>query len=177
MAKHTARKSFRKYLKGNVDETLGLGTLAAQTLTGTDYDESVNERTFISSHKATWSISDWTPGAGIGPVLVGIAHGDYTNAEVEEVIENTGSWNEGDKVAQEVAKRQIRIVGKFESPEGGSTFDTILNEGKPIHTKLNWILNQGETLRLWAYNLGSQPFATTDPQVRISGHVNLWPGK
>ena len=165
-----------RYLKGSVNEELSLGTLAARTLIGTTFDETVNERTLVSSLVATWSLQDFTAAAGDGPIMVGVAHGDYSDAEIEAVLEATGSWDEGDKVAQEVGKRLVRRIGVFRvqaSDAGTGTYT--LNDGKPIKTKLNWILNQGVRLKIWAYNMGSSPLATTNPVVGAEGHANLWP--
>jgi len=179
MAKRTPkrRRSMGGYLKGNIDESLSLGTLASLTLVSDTWDETVVEKTFVSSIVAIWSLSDFTPAIGDGPILVGVAHSDYTDAEIEAVLENTGSWDQGDLVQQETARRLVRIIGKFElEAVAGSTFGgaSVLNDGKPIKTKLNWTLVTGQTLRHWAYNLGSSPIATTVPLLKVSGHANLW---
>lgn len=172
--KHPRKRRMGRYIKGNVDERLDLGTLAGATLVAVAFDDAVTERTLISSLKATWSLKDVTPVENSGPILVGIAHSDYTAAEIEEVIEATGSWDEGNKVTREVMGRQVRIIGTFR--DRGVPLETVvLNDGRPIKTKLNWILTTGDTLDLWAYNLGTAAVATTDPQMHVEGHVNLWP--
>ncbi len=163
-----------RYIRGTVDEDLTIGTLAGKTLVAAGFDEAVQERTLVSSIVASYSVADWTAIAANGPLLVGIAHGDYSDAEIEEWIETTGSWDEGDLVQQEVASRKIRRVGVLTDPDA-ATKSSVLNDGKAIKTKLNWILNQGITLKLWAYNMGTAAFATTDPRVRAQGHVNLFP--
>ncbi len=163
-----------RYIRGSVDEDLPGGTLAAKTVVGAGFDEAVNERTLVSSIEAIYSMNDFTPIASVGPVMVGVAHGDYSDAEIEEWIETTGSWDEGDLVQQEVASRKIRKIGVFEEAALAAE-NAVLNDGKPIKTKLNWILNQGITLKLWIYNQGTVAFATTDPRIRAQGHVNLWP--
>ncbi len=168
------RRRMGKYLRGSVDESLALGTLAAKTVVGIAFDETVNERTLVSSVVARYAITGFTPGTGDGPILIGLAHGDYTDAEIEAWIENTGSWNEGDLVNQEIAARKIRRIGIFEIPDA-ETLAAVLNDGKPMKTKMNWILLQGQTLRLWAYNLGVSAIATTSPEVSAQGHANLWP--
>ncbi len=168
------RRRMGRYLRGTVDETTLLGTLAGSTLISDIYDNVVNERTLVSSHIGTWTLSDLTPGAGVGPILVGIAHSDYTNAEIEEVIEATASWNEGDLLAQERAKRKVRRIGIFDTLDNAAD-SVVLNDGKPIKTKLNWILLQGQSLRFWAYNMGTGALATTDPRLQVQGHVNLFP--
>ncbi len=161
-----------------MDELLDLGTLASRTLIGVAFDETVNERTFISSIVASHIISEWTAAAGDGPVMVGFAHSDYSDSEIEAFIETTGSWNETDQIAQEVGKRKIKIVGTIALAgfgAGGGVGMQALNDGKPINTKLGWILTQGQTVRLWAYNLGDSAFASTDPDYNVEGHANLWP--
>lgn len=177
MAKNHGKKRSRRmsgsYIKGIVDEELPLGTLAAKSLVRVPFDEVAAEKTFISSIVASYSMNNWTNVLEAGPILIGIAHSDYTAAEIEEVIENTGSWNRGDKIAQERSKRLIRIIGQF-STEGITGAKVSLNDGKPIKTKLGWSLNTGRGLSLWAYNLGVAAVATTDPNVFASGHCNLW---
>lgn len=168
MAKHSKRRYTRKLIKGVVDEALTVGALAATTLVGGAYDDSVTERTFLISHEAVWFLREST--ALEGGLLVGIAHSDYSDAEVEAFIENTGSWDEGDLIGQEVGKRKIRIVGQF----GAFAQDMSLNEGVPIKTICKFILNAGDSLRLWAYNLSGATL-TTGSVVTNSGHVWLRP--
>ncbi len=172
------KKSYRKrrmgrYIRGNVDENLLLTSLAARALVKTPFDENVEDRCFVSSIVARFSMGDFTLGSDIGPIMVGVAKDDYTAAEIEAFIENTASWSEGDEIAQEIGKRRIKIVGVF--PNVSTLGDNVLNDGKAIKVKLGWILNQGSTISLWAYNLGASPVATTVPDIHCQGHVNLWP--
>ncbi len=165
----------RRYMKGNVDEVLPLGALGAVSLTTVPFDDTVVDRTLISSLVATWSIGEFTKATGDGPILVGVAHSDYSAAEIEEVIENTGSWDEGDLISREKANRKVRIIGVFRSRDAaGAVGQMSLNSGKPIKTKLNWILTPGDTLDMFAYNLGSSAL-TTGALVQAQGHANLWP--
>ncbi len=168
------RRAMGRYIRGNVNEQLAIGTLASKTLTVDAFDSVVKERTWISSVRAAWSVNNWTPTATVGPLLIGIAHGDYSAAEIEEWIENTGTWDEGDLVQQEVGKRKIRIVGQLSAPASAGE-DTVLNDGRQTTTKCGWILNAGQTLDIWAYNLGLAAFATTAPILHADGHANLWP--
>ncbi len=168
------RRPMGRYLRGSVDDELSLGTLATKTAIEQQFDETVNERTLVSSLVATWTMSNWTPIAAAGPILVGVAHSDYALSEIEAFIEATGSWNEGDMIQQEIAKRKIRRIGIFDSPLA-ATDSAVLNDGKPIKTKMNWILLQGQTLNMWAYNLGTASIATTVPLIHAEGHANLWP--
>ncbi len=110
-----------------------------------------------------------------GPIVFGVAHSDYTDAEIEEVIENTASWDEGNKVQQEVAKRLVRTIGTMVGTELAGVSDVKFNKGVPVKTKLNWILTTGDTLRLWGYNKSDGALSGTAPIIRANGHANLWP--
>ncbi len=170
------RRPMGRYIRGTVDEELDLGTLAARTAILVIFDNVVNERMLISSLVAIWSLADWTVATSDGPVLVGVSHSDYNATEIEEYLEQTQSWNEGNKIAQEINTRKIRRIGVFQSPIGGVAADAVvLNDGKAIKTKLNWIMLQGQSLNIWAYNMGGSAFATTNPTLRAVGHANLWP--
>ncbi len=163
-----------RYLRGNVDEFMQLGTLAAVTLLSALFDETVDEKTLVSSIVATWTLGNWTPIANAGPIMFGVAHSDYTDAEIEAYIEATSSWNRSDLLAtREVAKRLIRRIGQFQAPTAVEQV-AVINDGRPVKTKLNWRMQEGQTLRLWAYNTGGAAIATTDPLVRCNGHANLW---
>lgn len=174
MAKGRPKRRFRKYLRGSVDESQSLGTLAANAVISTVFGDTVNERTWVSSLVARWSLSGYTKSTGDGPILVGICHSDYDAAEIEAWVENSDSWDEGNLVQQEVAKRKIRQVGIFEIPVDEASATT-LNYGKMIRTKCSWMLNQGQSLKIWSYNMGTSPLATTSPVVACFGHANLWP--
>ncbi len=164
-----------RYIRGNVDEELALTTLASKDVVGAVFDEVVNERTLVSSIVAMYNLANFTPGANIGPFIFGVAHGDYTDAEVEEYLEQTGQWNEGNLQSQEVSKRKIRRIGVIGDGIAVAADIGDFNDGRPKKTKLNWILLQGQSLRLWAYNMGSANVATTAPSLTCNGHVNLWP--
>ncbi len=157
-----------KYIRGDIDEELGVGALTTKTVINAAFDSVVNERTLVSSIVALWSMEAHT--GGEGPIVVGVNHSDYTAAEVQEVLDATGSWDEGDLVAQEIAGRKIRQIGVF---QGVAALET-LNDGKPIKTKLNWILLQGQTLDVWAYNRDAATL-TTGTSIKVDGHANLWP--
>ncbi len=169
------RRAFRKYLKGNIDEVVVLSTLGAGTLISDIFDDLVIEKTFITSVDVIWEMDVVDVTSGDGPILVGLAHSDYTDAEIQAVIDSTGSWDEGDLVAQEVAKRKVKIIGEFATLIGDAAgVQVTLNDGKRIHTKLKWMLQSGTGLRIWAMNKGSSPLST-GTNVKAQGVAHLWP--
>ncbi len=174
LAKHGRGGKYRAYIAGPIDEKFALGTLSASSVIISTMAEVVVEKTWLSSVRAAWALQNYTTGTDDGPIMVGIAHSDYSAAEVEEWIENTAGWSQADLVAQEVGRRKIRKVGIFESPASAAE-DSVLNDGKAITTKCNWLLLTGQTISLWAYNMGDSNLATTDPDVHVQGKANLWP--
>ncbi len=166
------KRSMKGYLKGNIEESLALGTLGTRTLIADTFDESPEEKTLISSIVATWALNGIV--SGQGPIAFGVAHSDYSDAEIEAVLENVASWDQGSKVEQEIAKRLVRQIGVFVSQTGSGTNDVEFNDGKPMKTKLNWRLNTGDTLKMWAYNISDDALSTADPVMKCNGHANLW---
>ncbi len=173
MAKHGKGRNMGKYLRGNIQLDLDLGTLATKVAILAAAGDTVTEAMYVSSVKAIWSLSGITIADNEGPILVGVAHSDYTGAEIEEYLENASNWAVGDLIAQEKAKRKIRRVGILMPPSSGLG-QSVLNDGKPITTKCGWLISEGQTIDIWAYNLGTAALATTDPNVNIQGHANLW---
>ncbi len=171
------RRKFRRYLRGQISFTFDFGSLASKDLVLAPVPDVLTEKAWLSSVKSTYSLTDVTDSTqDAGPVLVGIAHSDYTAAEVEAWIENLGSWEQGDKISQEIAKRMIRRVGVFPGKDANNLEQAqVLNLGRPITTKCGWQLTTGQTVDFWVYNMGTGVFATTTPTVHFEGHANLWP--
>ncbi len=171
--KGRGKGNFRRYMKGRIDLDLSLSTLGSKVVISSVTPGSVVDTTRVSSIKASYSLSGFTPGENKGPIVVGVAHPDYTSSEIEAWIENTGGWDIGNMVQREVAQRRIRQIGTFPIPED-ATKGVVLNDGKPIRTKLNWVISEGEGLRFWAWNAGTNALTTTDPNFIVEGHANLW---
>lgn len=169
------KRKFRRYIAGRIQKRFLLGTLAGQTAISDVVGDVLTEAAWLSSVKLRWTLSEFTVGINDGPITVGVAHSDYTDAEILEWILGSESWDQGNMVAREINRRKIRRVGTFGAPGGGGTAAAVLNDGKPIRTKCGWQLSTGQTVRLWAFNGGTSALATTDPVVAASGKANLWP--
>ncbi len=96
----------------------------------------------------------------------GLAHSDYTAAEVEECLEATGALDKGDKVAQEQANRLVREIGTLDLDPS-----TKWNDGRQIKIRLNWLMSTGDTLNLWIRN-SSGTIYSTGGGIAIAGE--LW---
>ncbi len=161
-----------RYINGGLDVDLSLSTLAAKTAVGA-VTNTVSDACRVSSIRAGYTLSDMTPVANAGPIAVYVAHSDYTAAEVEGFIEAASAWDLGDKIAKEVRSRLVRLIGVFDIPSN-ATESSRLNEGRPIKTRLNWLLADGDGLKFIAYNMGVAALATTNPNLNVFGNANLW---
>ncbi len=141
----------RALIVGSINFTLALSTLNDQTLISGTLGSNPGTETFLLSIKATWSLDNGVKGEG--PIVVGVAHEDYTDAEIEAWIENTGSWAPFNLVQREIAQRKIRLVGSFTNDSGSATLSTeSLNEGRPIKTICRWANSDTQSLKVWAFN-------------------------
>ncbi len=134
--------------------SLALSTLLDQIVVkGTTLTAS--DRSYrLLSMRTTWGMRGGT--AGEGPILVGYAHSDYTVTEIKEAVEAEGAMVTNDKIAQEQANRLVRVVGTFP----GITEDEVLNDGRPIRTKLNWAIPLGGNVDVFAYNRSGATLTT-----------------
>ncbi len=164
----------RNYIRGNLDLSIAGGTLAGNTALKQDVGDTVDDTTKVTSIVATHTWSGFTGGDNIGPVQVGVAHSDYSLAEISAYINLSTGWSQADLVSREISARKIRRIGTFQVEAASAGEISVLNDGKPIKTKLNWILSEGQTLAFWMFNTGSAAFATTDPDYNIFGHANLF---
>jgi len=166
MVKHRKRKFNMRKVK--LASSSSIGALAAADVVSNPITNALTDKLRFISVDATYTLSDAVT-ADDGHSF-GLAHSDYTAAEVEECLEAGGSLDLGNKVAQEQANRLVREIGTFGSvpvTTGGLMF----NDGKPVKTRLNWLMSEGDTLNLWIRN-GSGAVYTTGSAILING--NLW---
>ncbi len=166
MAHKGGRKGRRKgYRYLPVEANVAIGALADEDVITGSWPDTVDQDTWAISLRAAWSLIGITTGEGT--MVVGVAHSDYTAAEIEECLEVSTSWDRSDKIAQERRKRKVRIVGSF--PMNSS--DETLEQGLPITTKLGFKMEIGESLQTWAWNRSASVF-TTGMRLEVTGGVN-----
>ncbi len=102
----------------------------------------------------------------------GLAHGDYTAAEIEESLEAITAIDLGDKVAQEQANRLVREIGTFAgSTAGVANAGAIFNDGRRMKVRLNWAMSIGQQVTLWIRNSSGVVY-TTGSVITMNG--DLW---
>ncbi len=154
MARHGRNPKRRRYNLRRVRMTpeLALATLASDTAIVAVMTGVATDTYRAVSVIATWALRGIT--GGEGPITVGYAHSSYTVTQIKECLE-AFSIDQGDKLSSEQASRLVRIVGTF-----ASEADTMLNDGKPIKTRLNWKIAIGSQVNLFAYNEDTAALST-----------------
>jgi hypothetical protein len=166
MARHPKRKfNLRKV---RVAISLSIGSLAAFDVnTGNITVVSTNPYRIVSAD-LSWSLTDLATVSNDG-FEFGLAHGDYSAAEVEECLEAGASIDPGDLVSREQANRLVRTVGIAGS---GAVTDgsLIFNDGMPVKTKLNWPVGIGDAINLFIRN-GSDTTWGSGTNIKVFGHI------
>ncbi len=162
MAKHGGRGRGRRRAfnlrRVRVQQSLAPGALATGDVTVGPLTAAITDPLRIVSVNFTYAITDVkaVPDDGFE---FGLAHSDYTAAEIEECLENQSAIDLGDKIAQEQANRLVRHIGIMTGQtavNAGYTF----NDGRPVKTKLNWRMSSGDTLNLWIRNASDTVWTT-----------------
>ncbi len=150
--------------------SVGLGALAAaDVVSGVIGDPAEDKLRFISLNASySWANkTDIDDGCEFG-----LAHSDYTAAEIEECLEAQGAIDLGDKVAQEQANRLVRSIGTISGPSAPAAAGGIQwNDGRQHKVRLNWLMAAGDQLQLWMRN-GSSAVYTTGSSITAQG--DLW---
>lgn len=148
-----------------VFHTQTLGTLSNVTSAQNEMLETSDNEYRVLSVKLNWSWRGVT--AGEGPIEFGVCHGDYTQTEVDEALEAEAAILRGDKVLQEQANRLVRRLGMID-PLGQVA--GVFDNGRQLTTRLNWVISEGKTLNMFAYNRNGSAL-TTGSNLQIGGHA------
>lgn len=118
------------------------------------------------SMQMTWTYNGAT--GGDGPITVGYCHSDYSVAEIKECLEAQAAVATGNKIALEQSNRLVRIVGTIRAVANAGS---ALNDGKPIKTRLNWLITVGDQVNFFAFNENTAAL-TTGGVINAVG--NMW---
>lgn len=157
----------RRYSKGFVAipffATLAIGTLSdgVAALSGL-LGATLGEDLFITSIKAAWSMEAHT--AGEGPYSVGFHHSDLSVTELVEGL-TAQQTDPDDIIANERGRRPARKVGTF----SGLNTDEVLNDGRPIKTKIKWSVGDGHNPAM--YCLSHATSTTTGTVINCQGTI------
>ena len=157
-----SRKRTFNLRKVRIEDTFSLGALASLDVVSSALITTATNPYRLMSIDVSWSLSDLGASAD-DTCEFGVAHSDYTSAEIEECLESQASIDFGNKIANEQAQRLVRSIGIF-TGTGGTGASSQYNEGRPMKTKLNWYIGIGDHITVWARN-GSGTVYTTGADI------------
>lgn len=159
------------FAKIQISETIDLGTLSAGGIVTEALTADTASQGFrCTSAVITWAVNGLT--AGQGPIAVGVAQSDYSGTEIGEFMNLATGFTRTNLISQEIQDRRIRTAGAV---QGGA--EAGINDGKPVKTKLNWLVQEGQTINMFAHN-GDDGALTTGGKVSFTGHLNgFWVGQ
>ncbi len=161
MAKRRGRKPLlvARFLETQIVAAIVNNGIESSTLV-----DASDQECFLISMDVNMSLG--THIAGEGPLFVGVAHGDYSEAEILEWFQQSNGLSTGDLVTREQAKRLIREIGVF----SGVGTEEVMNDGKKIRVPLKFRLQDGVNLNLFTVNLSGATL-TANSQINAVGKI------
>ncbi len=176
MGQHRRKKRSWQSIEIDVDIDIGTAGLAAKDLVAALMSETADDNFIATSVSATYTLTleQAAQPNSLSNIAIGLAKSDYSAAEVETWIENSTGFKRADLVAQEISRRMIKNIGTFMpvSVTAAELVSTVLNDGLPIKTRLNWRIVEDTTLLFWVYNGGENNVVISGNQkVRVIGQI------
>ncbi len=124
---------------------LALSTLGDETIVEVDLTTVLAEDFFAISCDLAVSVDGNTTTEN--PLEFGVAHGDYTVAELKEYV-NANLTDPSDKIAQEHSRRLVRRFGTFSATD----VNWSPNNGMEKRIPLRFSIGDGKSLIGWCMN-------------------------
>ncbi len=183
MAKHRPKGKKRAWQTIEVSQVteMGGGIAIDDLIKDQITDDTADDNFIATSVDLTWTgqIEQAAEPDNVGPLLFGLAKSDYSDAEIEAWVENASGFTRANLIQQEISKRHIKHVGTFTFPSlapsetAGKVTAQLVNDGMPVHTRLNWRILEGTSISLWVYNAGNTAVVTASNQDLVcTGKIN-----
>ncbi len=148
-----------------------LGALADDGVISSALNGVLTHDFYAISADLTAAVTGLTAGEG-DPSRVGFAHGDYSDAEIAAKL-NLALLGPGNKIAQEISRRQIRTAANFhgDALNTQTSMNLIGRDGsRLIRTALKFMIQSGQELQIWFQNQHGGTL-TTGASLRFSGQI------
>ncbi len=134
--------------------TQAIGSLAQQAAIIIGTNLSTLERFRIIKLELWAAVTGLTTGEGTG-LLIGIADGDYTLAEIEASLESTGPAGPNDTVISEIVERFVILLGSIDRETGTEAIFENNHGGHMMEKNLRWTFSRTKSWNFFIYNLGA----------------------
>lgn len=169
MAKKKWYKTHRRFRNDAwipVNFTLALSTLVDNIVISNPLLPAFTRRFRVISTKLNVTMIGTT--LTEGPISVGFAHSDYSNAEIAE-SNDIALLSTSSKIEQERSRRLVRKIGQFAGNEVNQELRGNRG-GEFIRTRLNWAIEEDFALSMWAQNKSGATL-TSGQSLEIDGVI------
>ncbi len=154
------------------NRTQVLGALSASAGVIIDTKLATLERFRMLRTEVYGTLTALTTGEGTGLLMV-LADGQYTLAQVEEAIEANGPLGPNDEITADMADRPVWFAGAIDRETGTEAIFENENGGHKLVLKPRWTFGRTKSWNWIVYNLGDN--LTTGASVRIrSKSFGVW---
>ncbi len=149
-----------------------IGTLAAQVSLLIGTKPATLERFRIIKAEIYATITGATSGE-LNGMFLGLADGDFSNAEIEAAIEANGPQGPNDQVGEELAERFIMMFGATDRETGTELVFHNDHGGHIMSETVRWTFARTKSWNWFIYNMGAAP--TTGASVIIRAKLfGVW---
>lgn len=147
-------------------------TLAAQVTLIIGTKPAILERFRIIKAEVIATITGATSGE-LNGMFLGLADGDFSNAEIEAAIEANGPAGPNDVVSEELAERYIMWFGATDRETGTTLVFHNEEGGHEMKRTIRWTFSRTKSWNWFIYNMGVAP--TTGANVIIRAKLfGVW---
>lgn len=157
-------------IKEDISQVLGTLAGGGAILIGT------NQATMLSAFRMlksliTAQVTGLTSGEGMNSLMLGIANGNLSLAELEASIESNGPVDRSDRILTELAERAVWYIGRFHGPGFASSLASL-----DAIFKARWSFGETDGWNFFIHNLDASAL-TTGATVRMKvTHFGVWIG-
>jgi len=158
-------------IKEDISQALGALGGGSAILIATGQGTMLSAFRMLKS-KIAGQVTGLTSGEAKGQLMLGIANGNLTLAEIEAAIESNGPVDRSDRVLTELAERAVFYIGRF-MPPGVVATDFMFGDFEP---KVRWSFGETDGWNFFVHNLDATAL-TTGATVRLKAtHFGVWIG-
>ncbi len=156
-------------------ESVAVAALAANSVRIITNDIVLEEDFRMLKGEIFSTIEGLTAGEG-DQLLIGIANGELTEAEIAECLVADGPVDRNDRATQERAERNVKLLAKYQKNAVAETEASVhqFGEGEPLVTKHRWTYSNPEGWSLFVFNMGSATLTTGATARTIGTYYGVW---
>ncbi len=155
--------------------TVALATLAADTALVMGKNVTLAEDFRMLKSKIRGTLKGVTTGELEAGLMLGIANGQLTAAQIKASLEANGPNDRSDRASIELAERYVQLIGEFRGVNNNdSEIGLMGDEGGPVVViKPRWTFSDPESWQFFIWNNGAAPTTGASVVLQVV-HYGVW---